>query len=177
MFIDYLSDRYVKYLIFYINFNIKYNLYFKYSFHEDPTLLSLINMSKLYFYYFYFHEIPDLAQKIFLDIYSIITIDFHQSLKDLTLGDCFNQPITCSSRGTCEMTSSSLNLPSSLKKLTLGRCFDQSLILPQSLKKLTLGNCFNQPLILPQLLEVINIFEKQERLFKSNKKVKINIIH
>jgi len=41
-------------------------------------------------------------------------------LKKLTLGICFNRSITCS-KGTCDMTSSSLILPQSLEKLYLHR--------------------------------------------------------
>ena len=138
MFIEYLSDRYTKIFSIILIFNLKYNLYYKYSIIKfeiknksyAKNILSNINSK------FNYRKIKS---------YINDTKHLPQSLKILKIGYTFNQPID--------------DLSKNIKKLKLGYGFDQSVDeLPQGLKKLTLRTSFYQPINnLPVTLVELNL--------------------
>ena len=106
MFIQYLSDKYIRYFIYYCNFDIIYDLHEEYNIYRRSYQLARINL------------LIDLNQSITLP----------QNLKVLKLKNWFNQPI--------DLPGSKIRpgLPKGLKKLYLGFNFNQPLILPKGLR-------------------------------------------
>jgi len=151
MFIEYLNSKYIKYFIFYLNFDIKYNVSIRDN--KNISSLPLINITKLYLYD-KFNQNIDFISNLPLKIlklgnyfdHSIHKLSESRNLKKLKIGNSFNQPIDDI-------------LPKNLKVLSLGYKFNQSVDhLPLDLKELTLGYCFNQPINhLPQNLRILDL--------------------
>jgi len=116
MFIQYLSDKYIRDFIFFYNFEFKYNLSYSYIFENRFTLLfSLINITKLtleikdkedeWNYIISFNSYINRKRKFVEDEYGNITSEyFFHTLRELTLD---------------KMISLKIILPYSLKKIYL----------------------------------------------------------
>jgi len=186
MFIEYLSDRYTKIFSIILIFNLKYNLYYKYSIIKfeiknksyAKNILSNINSK------FNYRKIKS---------YINDTKHLPQSLKILKIGYTFNQPIDDLSKNIKKLKlgygfdQSVDELPQGLKKLTLRTSFYQPINnLPVTLVELTLGVGFNQPInktilkdghptlvgILPQNLEILTLPDLGKSIIDLPKKLK-----
>jgi len=136
MFIEYLSDKYIKYHIFCCNFDVKSNLKSRYYNFKERIPLPLVSILKI----------------TLSDDYEPVQSTLFQLLNNLTLGFYFNQPITLPQSlkelGLNCHFNQPIILPPNLKILRTGCDFNQPITLPQSLKEFHSNYEFNQPIVL-----------------------------
>jgi len=149
MFIQYLSDKYIQSFIFYLNFNIIYDLSEGYELFSErvPTKLELSSRSS------------PLIRFLKIINYNRLIRYLPKYLKELTMSNDFNHPIKYSIKLRNGNTKT-FSLFSKLKILKFGWNFNQIIDnhLPIELKVLELGHNFRQSVSkLPPNLEELEI--------------------